>query len=105
MFDTGRRLDALEQDLEGLSNAVAALRLEVDATDADAILLARQGRGNAVRDATEAHGRQLEAHRDKCLGVLSDEGARLVAEAKAASHSALTEVRTLGRRMGIDTRP
>lgn len=36
--------------------------------------------------------------------ALNVRAAEIVAEAKAASESALTEVRTLGRRMGIDTR-
>lgn len=68
------------------------------------VLMPRREHLAALEAAKADHLRKLEAHTEKHLGTLSDESARIIAEARAASESALSEVRTLGRRLGVDTR-
>jgi hypothetical protein len=52
------------------------------------VVLAQLDACTVLAGATEQHIRQLEGHRDKALGVLSDEGARIVAAGKEAAGDA-----------------
>ena len=101
MFDTGKRLEALEQDLRGLQNAYEALAVRVADLDPEAVLLAQQDARAVLREATDKHVHELEAHRDQCFGVLSDEGARIVAEAKEAGAPSIELRKELARRLRL----
>jgi hypothetical protein len=103
MFSTRRRLGEAEGRIAALEHECAALRLAMDGLDPHAVAVAQEDARNVLRDAAEADVRKLDAHTQKCLGVISEEGARYVAEAKAAGSGVEALRKELARSMRLGT--
>jgi hypothetical protein len=66
--------------------------------------LARLDALAVVAKAVEEDTHRLQTVTENHHRALNVQAAEIVAQARAASESALVEVRTLGRRLGVDTR-